>query len=169
MIRPAVPADELALQSVYAAARRFMAASGNPHQWGDTKPDMAVIAEDIRRGQLYVEELDGRVCAAFALVWGIDPTYKVIDGAWCSDSPYGTVHRLASDGTRPGFFDRCMAFCRERIAHLRIDTHADNAPMRHLVAKQGFVYCGIIHLADGSPRLAFEWENNGQNTQNSAT
>lgn len=28
--------------------------------------------------------------------------------------------------------------------------------MQHLLQKNGFVYCGVIHLANGAPRLAFE-------------
>ena len=28
--------------------------------------------------------------------------------------------------------------------------------MQKLIARAGFRYCGIIHVADGSPRLAYE-------------
>ena len=38
---------------------------------------------------------------------------------------------------------------------LRIDTHADNHVMQDLVTRNGFVYCGRILLANGSPRLAY--------------
>ncbi len=157
MIRPATMADMPALQAVYAAARAFMRRSGNPHQWSDGKPTAETLAADIGRGHLYVEVGEKGVVAAFALVPGDDPTYAVIEGAWHSDTPYATIHRLAADGSRPGFFGRCVAFCRRRYVHLRVDTHADNAPMRHLTVQHGFSYCGIIHLEDGSPRLAYEW------------
>lgn len=157
MIRLATMADMPAIRTVYAAARVFMAANGNPHQWGNHKPDESLLIEDIRLGQLFVEEQDGRVCAAFALVMGEDPTYGYIEGEWKDTSAYGTIHRLAADGTCPGFFGRCVDFCRRRSAHLRIDTHEDNRVMRHLVEKHGFAYCGVIYLADGNPRLAFEW------------
>ena len=50
----------------------------------------------------------------------------------------------------------CVAWCAERQPHLRVDTHADNAPMLHLLPALGFVRCGIIHVADGTPRIAFE-------------
>ena len=156
MIREATLSDMPAIRAVYAAARRFMASSGNPHQWGDNKPAEELLLEDIRLGQLYVEEGDSGVCAAFALVMGEDPTYTYIEGAWRDTTPYGTIHRLAADGTCPGFFGRCVDFCRRQIAHLRVDTHEDNRVMRHLVEKHGFSYCGVIYLADGNPRLAFE-------------
>ena len=40
---------------------------------------------------------------------------------------------------------------------LRIDTHQDNAPMLYNIRKHGFEYCGVIHVGDGSERLAFQW------------
>ena len=49
-----------------------------------------------------------------------------------------------------------VAFAAGRCPHLRIDTHADNRPMRNHIAGAGFVYCGIIRVEDGSPRLAYE-------------
>ena len=156
MIRTATAADMPSLRQVYAAARRFMADTGNPYQWGNTKPTESQLEADILHGQLYVEEIDGRVCAAFALVMGEDPTYGYIEGAWQDHTPYGTIHRLAADGTNRGFFARCVAFSARQIPHLRIDTHRDNRVMRHLIEKHGFTYCGVIYLENGDPRLAFE-------------
>ena len=49
-----------------------------------------------------------------------------------------------------------VEFCSEKISHLRIDTHEDNIVMQHLIIKNGFRKCGIIHIADGSPRIAYE-------------
>lgn len=156
MIRPARPEDLPALLPVYAAARRFMAEHGNPTQWSDRYPLPEDLEEDIRRGQLYVLEEDGAVHGAFVLQLGEEPNYRTIDGAWLSAAPYGTIHRVASDGAVPGLFSACMDFCRGKIPHLRIDTHEDNAVMRHLIARHGFRPCGVIRVEDGTPRLAFE-------------
>lgn len=41
-----------------------------------------------------------------------------------------------------------------------IDTHEDNAPMLGWIRSRGFQYCGIIHCASGTPRLAFQLQNN---------
>ena len=38
----------------------------------------------------------------------------------------------------------------------RADTHADNKIMQHLLEKNGFTRCGVIHVADGSPRFAYQ-------------
>ena len=40
--------------------------------------------------------------------------------------------------------------------HLRADTHAANLTMRHCMERAGFVYCGVIYVADGTPRVAYE-------------
>ncbi len=134
-----------------------MAANGNPHQWNAHYPSNELLLQDIQLRQLYVEETDGAINGVFVLALGDDPTYGSIeDGAWLSETPYGTIHRIASNGTAPGFFGRCMAFCRERIRHLRIDTHRDNSVMQYLLEQAGFQYCGIIYLACGDPRLAYE-------------
>lgn len=155
-VRPAAPGDLPALSEIYRAARAFMAASGNPTQWGTTDPRPELLRQDIAQEQLYVLCDGDTPRAAFALVPGEDPTYAVIDGAWLSDAPYATIHRLGSDGTCHGVFATALAFAAARQPHLRIDTHADNHIMQKLIARAGFRCCGIIHVADGSPRLAYE-------------
>lgn len=157
MIRSARAEDLPVLTPIYDAARRFMAEHGNPTQWAATGyPDEEDLKEDIRRGQLYVWETAGAIHGAFVLQLGEEPNYRQIDGAWQSDAPYGTIHRVASDGAVPGLFDACLDFCRARIAHLRIDTHEDNAVMRHLITSRGFSPCGTIRVENGTARLAFE-------------
>ena len=41
---------------------------------------------------------------------------------------------------------------------MRIDTHKDNKTMQRLILKNGYEYCGIIFVEDGTERLAFEKE-----------
>jgi len=41
-------------------------------------------------------------------------------------------------------------------ANIRIDTHKDNRIMQHNIEKHGFTYCGIIYLANGDERLAYQ-------------
>lgn len=157
MIRLASLADFPAVLQVYAHARTFMAEHGNPTQWGNNYPPTDVLEEDIRLGRLYVDEHDGAVCGVFMFDIGEDPAYGYIeDGSWLDSSPYGVIHRVAGNGTVPGTLSRCIDFCRSKISHLRIDTHADNHPMQHLLAKMNFTRCGIVYMEDGSPRIAYE-------------
>lgn len=98
------------------------------------------------------------IVGAFAFIPGVDPTYAVVyGGAWIDDElPYATIHRLASTMDSHGVASACFDWCWSQIHNLRIDTHEDNVIMRHCIEKAGFRYCGIIHLLNGDPRLAFQ-------------
>ena len=155
-VRNAVPEDLSRILEIYAYARSFMARTGNPNQWGKTHPPRAQLQEDIRVGQLYVVEKEGEIHGVFAYLTGEDPTYGYIEeGSWISDSPYGTIHRVAADGSG-GVFSAVMEYALSRNPHVRIDTHRDNHVMQHVVAKHGFRRCGIIYLENGDPRIAYE-------------
>ena len=159
MIRLAETKDLDAIARVYDAARAYMAASGNPHQWGDSGyPHRELLKEDIEKRRLYVIEENGAVHAVFAFMLGDDPTYSYIeDGQWPNQKPYGTIHRIASDGQIKGMFTKAFNFCRSRIDEIRIDTHHDNKTMQHVVTKHGFTRCGIIYLENGDPRIAYQY------------
>ena len=154
-VRIAKMEDLPRIEEIYACARAFMAKTGNPTQWGKTEPRVSQLKTDIAEKKLYVIESDG-IHGVFFFTIGVDPTYAVIeDGSWLSDAPYGTIHRIAGDGSG-GIVGTAVAFAKTKIQHLRIDTHRDNKVMQHVVEKQGFSCRGIIHVADGSPRLAYE-------------
>ena len=146
MIRKATKADLPALCQVSRAARAYMAQSGNSTQWEPGYPECC-LEEDIRRDSLYVLcGEDGAVHAFFAFLLGEEPSYRVIDGAWRNDRPYGTIHRLGSDGTLKGVFSQCLDYCKAICPDIRADTHEKNTTMRHLLEKHGFVRCGMINL-----------------------
>lgn len=157
MIRAAQMEDLPVIRILYENARAFMAANGNPTQWGNSFPPEEWLVEDIKKQQLYVAEEDERVCGVFAFIIGDDPTYQeIVEGTWMSDEPYGAIHRVASDGQMKGLLGKAVTFCEERISHLRIDTHEDNKIMQRAIGKSGFTKCGIIFAEDGSPRIAYE-------------
>lgn len=156
-IRPAVPADLDRIMEIYEIAKTYMRENGNPNQWNGSYPERTLLAEDMERKCLYVYEDKGGVHAVFVLALGEEPTYRYIEGgAWLNEAPYGTIHRLASDGSVRGMFGKCVEFCLAVIPQLRADTHADNHTMQHLLQKHDFVRCGIIYLANGSPRIAYQ-------------
>ncbi len=154
-VRKAKTQDLTRIEEIYAAARAFMAANGNPNQWGTHNPPHAQLVQDIEEGKLYVIT-DGETIHGVFFFWiGEDPTYTEINGAWHSDSPYGTIHRIAGDGSG-GILRTAVAYAKRHIDHLRIDTHEDNRVMQGAIQKAGFQRCGIIHIADGSPRIAYD-------------
>ncbi len=163
-IRLAKTEDLPAVERVYAAARAYMARSGNPHQWGNGGyPEHSLLESDIEKQQLYVIEDEGAVHAVFAFMLGDDPTYAVIEeGSWPNDRPYGTIPRIASDGQIRGVFTRAFAFAQSKCEEIRVDTHHDNKTMQHVVTKHGFVRCGIIYLENGDPRIAYQFSKEAQ-------
>lgn len=162
IIRKTTTEDIDAVMQIYERAVVFMRESGNPHQWNRGYPGRAMIEMDIREGVSRVVEEDERIEAVFSYIEGEDPTYQNIEqGAWRAAGSYGTVHRLASAGKAHGIAENCFSWCAgQACAHgcvsLRADTHADNRIMQHLLKKNGFLYCGVIYVADGSARLAYE-------------
>lgn len=156
MVRNATVADLDKIGEIYAAARAFMRKTGNPTQWSGGYPSREVSVDDIKCGKLFIVESCGVPCGVFYFNIGEDPTYLKIDGKWGSDTPYGVIHRIASDGTRGGVFGEALAFCKEQIPHIRIDTHEDNSVMQGVLSRHGFEYRGIIYLENGDPRRAYE-------------
>lgn len=164
LVRKAAAHDLPELLEIYEEARAFMVQNDNPTQWGKNRyPPAELIEKDIRLSRLYVLERGGRVCGAFVLMAGDEPTYRVIErGAWPNQKPYLTVHRLASRTDEHGVGMAVLAFAAEEAEKaglaLRADTHADNKPVQHLLKKFGFEYCGVIRVANGSERYAYQWE-----------
>ncbi len=90
---------------------------------------------------------------------GPEPNYaRIEDGTWPDDKSYYVLHRIASAPGVHGFAAFAMDWCLQRHPVLRVDTHQDNRPMLHLLSKIGFVRCGIIHVENGTPRIAFQKE-----------
>ena len=157
-IRKSAPDDIPEMLEIFAAARRFMAGTGNPDQWSEDYPGEELLKSDIASGDSHVILSEGRIVATFVLRPGNDPTYDIIhDGNWPNDLPYATIHRIASRGERKGMLHAAMQYALERYSAIRIDTHRDNTVMRNAIAKEGFTYCGIIHCWNGTERLAYQF------------
>ena len=155
-IRKSTESDFDVICGIYADARDFMRASGNPNQWKNDRPSRETIERDIQTGSSYVCVSGGEIAAVFFFSIDNESNYKSIDGAWVNDAPYGVVHRIARARNAIGAGAFCLQWCYEQCLNLRIDTHRDNAPMRKLLDKQGFQYCGIIRIENGEERLAYQ-------------
>lgn len=158
-IRKSTIADIPRLMEIFREARQKMLDSGNLHQWKPGHPTREMILADIAAGVSYaITDDDGTITGTFAFIPGKDPTYATVyGGEWIDDSlPYGTIHRLAGAEGAHGIAQTCFGWCWERIRNLRVDTHEDNVIMRRCIEKAGFRYCGVIHLLNGDPRLAFQ-------------
>ena len=144
------------LLEIYREAREFMKNSGNKTQWGDNKPSKETLEGDIENKNLYIVVDFDEIVGAFALIYGEDKTYLEIDGKWLNDEPYATLHRVVSSGKARGIMSEIIKFSEEKYENLRIDTHKNNHKMLDKIRENGFTYCGVIKIDDGSPREAFQ-------------
>ena len=158
MVRHAKYEDLDTIMHIYAIARKYMEDNGNATQWPDSYPGREMLKKDIQSEKLFVYVENNQIHGVFAFIIGPEATYSYIEnGSWKNDNPYGTIHRVASDGVVKGVFGRCLDFCKQRISNLRIDTHHNNYTMQHLIEKSGFEKCGIIYVQDGTPRIAYQY------------
>lgn len=155
-IRPAEEKDLDRILEVYEDARRLMAQSGNAGQWQSGYPKAELLTRDIALGRLFKVTDKDRIVGVFAFMPGPEPDYATLQGAWLDDGPYWVIHRLAASGAR-GVAALVFDWAKTKTDSLRIDTHAQNAVMRHLFERHGFAYVGEITLSDGSPRRAYHW------------
>ena len=144
-VRNGTDHDYNQIMTIYRYAQEFMIRSGNPDQWGHLFPTPELVKSDIRTG-------------VFALLEGEDPTYQYIeDGEWLNDEPYITIHRIAGDGQVHGIVKCASDYCKGILSNVRIDTHKNNLVMQKQIEKNGFKKCGTIYVADGTPRIAYQW------------
>ena len=158
-IRKATHDDIPALMQLFENAKGIMRASGNMQQWTEGYPSEEVVRGDIDRGVCYVACSDGNddIEATMAFIPGPDPTYSYIEGGeWLDDSPYYVIHRIAVLVPGKGYGRRLLDWAFQRTDTVRIDTHHDNIIMHHILRKYGFKNCGVIFLANGDARDAYQ-------------
>lgn len=157
MIRRATYDDVPVLMDIFRKARGIMRSSGNMHQWNDGYPSEEVVRRDIDNGHCVVLCEEGEVVATMAFIPGPDPTYaEIYDGGWLSDAPYHVIHRIAVAEPGHNAAKALLDWGFRQTGSIRIDTHKDNVIMQHVLSKYGFTHCGVILLANGDPREAYQ-------------
>ena len=172
LFRHSRPEDVPAIAALFDAARISMAALGID-QWQNGVPCADNAAEDVMLGIGRVAEEEGAVVAAYSFLTDGERDYDTIyEGKWLTEhTPYAAVHRvtvaqhLRGSGVSTQMMEQIFAEARAGgFSSVRIDTHEGNIPMRRMLEKHGFVYCGIVYLHggpdDGAKRVGYEkvWE-----------
>jgi len=158
-IKKAVLADIPAIMTMYDDARMYMRAEGNAEQWSGGYPSEELIKNDIESGYLHLCTDGDEILGVFFYKIGEDPTYnEIFGGSWLNGEDYGVLHRIAvsKNSHRRNVASFCFDYCLSQCSNLKVDTHRDNIPMQKALAKNGFKYCGIIHLENGDERLAYQ-------------
>lgn len=158
MIRKATLLDLEIAMRLFDNSRQIMRRNGNSTQWSNGYPQREIIVNDIQNGDFYCICDNDNVVGCFSFIIGDDPTYSKIEkGEWTDTSlVYGTIHRLACAPRQHLIARQCIEWCEQQVNSLRADTHADNIIVQHILEKLNFRYCGIIYVADGTPRKAYQ-------------
>lgn len=157
--------DIPAIMSIIHDAQAYLAQQ-NIDQWQNGYPNIPRIEQDIALQESYVLlDAQQNIIATTVLSTRPEPTYTIIEGQWITpaDTVYGVIHRLAIKASqrKQGLATLIVEQCEQRLLQqsiysLRIDTHEDNKGMQRLLTNRGYTYCGVIYLANGDKRLAFE-------------
>ncbi|WP_297817686.1 GNAT family N-acetyltransferase [uncultured Lactobacillus sp.] len=147
-------------------AKAFLKASGSS-QWQGNYPNQMTIQDDIDHQVGYVLLVDNKIAGYAAVITGLEPTYRDIEGSWNNEvDEYATIHRMAISSEFRGmhlanyFFSNILSLKIAQGAYnFRIDTSRKNKIMQHLAETHGFIERGIIQV-DEDPqdpsRIAYE-------------
>ena len=163
LIRKAIPADAVAIMHIFLQAQARLRLQG-VNQWQNGYPNMQIVDSDIATGKCLVCVENGRICSVFVLAFEPEDTYeRIYCGQWESVGQSGVIHRMAVADSFKGrglgseMISKAQQISLDLGIHsIKVDTHRDNRPMQSLLLHNDFQYCGIIYLADGQERLAYE-------------
>lgn len=155
MIRQANINDIDYIMPMIVEGRKHIATYNIP-QWINGYPSIETITQDINLKRGYVYIIDNEIVGYF-VVLEHDPCYDNIDGEWLNDLPYVAIHRTVTKYFNAGLGSKMLDEIKNIYSHIRIDTHEGNISMNKCLIKNNFIYCGVIKLADGSPRNAYEF------------
>ncbi len=165
-IRTAKDTDlEVMMNMIKEASARIAEAGFD--QWQKGYPDEATIMGDIADKNGYIALVDGVPAGMMALTFTDIDAYEKIKGKWIDNGFYCAVHRLCvadaflNQGVATALFAAAEMISLEMgYASVRVDTHAENTPMRRTLEKCGYAHCGTITLIgtaeDGNPREAYQ-------------
>jgi len=160
--RKAAPDDLNGIMEIIKQARNYFRNMGI-NQWQNNYPNAEVISRDISNKNGYVLVDNGVLIGTVTVIFGREKSYEYIEGKWVSGLDYAVIHRIAirdqykGKGLASVMLRNIEHMCLERGIHsIRTDTHEDNKPMQRLLHNNGYIYCGVVYLQDGSKRLAYE-------------
>ena len=135
----------------------------NIDQWQNGYPNIDTIKNDITLNKGYTFLIDNKVVAYFYISIDGEETYNnIYDGSWLTNKPYYVIHRLVvnkeykNNNIASSILEYIISLAKDNNYNIRVDTHNDNIPMKRLLEKYCFKYCGIIKLLDNSLRNAYE-------------
>ena len=148
------------LLALYQRAANQMHAEGlTQWQWG-IYPTEELIREDVARGLMYIQRVDGMLAGAVSIVGtDLEPEYEEVP--WTGGLNPGYFHRLVVDppmqgaGIAGGILDDLLQMLRRAGCDCaRCDTSVENRRALRLYEKMGFRPCGYIDWGNGETNIA---------------
>ncbi len=172
--RPATMDDFKRVQTLLDEAHETYAQLGIDEGKYKKYPSARRLTHSIKNGTTHVvENALGQLIAVYAVSFAPDKNYaRGIHGAWLTDTAaepqkYAELHWVAVD--RPARRRGVGSFILDRAAHIardggrasiRADIYPENEPMRWLLEKRGYKFCGTLMVKDTfgreKPRSAYE-------------
>lgn len=152
MIRKAVTRDIDAVERQYTELLTFEKEHGSHTNWKlGVYPTRAVAEEGVAKGELYVLEEEGELCASMLLNSVQLDAYVTIPWAYpASPEKVLVIHTLCVPPSQSGrgLGTRMVRFAMEEAARrgcdvLRLDTWEHNGPAAGLYRRLGFRYAGV--------------------------
>ncbi|KAB7666479.1 GNAT family N-acetyltransferase [Bacillus sp. B1-b2] len=163
-LRKATMQDIPAIMEIIREAQSYFK-ENEINQWQNNYPNHSTIEKDIENAYSYVlVDNNNTILATVSISFDSDTNYEqIINGSWLTNEAYAVIHRLAVKNTVKGqgissiVLREIENMChKNNIPSIKVDTHEQNTSMQKLLQKNDFQYCGIIFVADQSPRVAFE-------------
>lgn len=133
-------------------------------QWQGSYPETTVLEQDINEKQCYVKKESGVILGVIVVTLLEEGCYgRLESGAWRYDEPYTVIHRLAINKDHPakGVSYELLEWAEQVTTSagrqvIRVDTHADNQGMQHILTKVGYELVGEVILDDGGKRVVLD-------------
>lgn len=151
MIRKAIVEDIKPILEITKACAKAMIANGI-YQWNAQYPNRAAFENDIKRNELYVLEIDGKVNGTIVISIHMDKEYEPIK--WLTKNKKNIyIHRLSIHPKLQGksYAQRLMTFAEQfAIEHnyssIRLDTFSQNKRNQKFYELRGYKRLGDIYF-----------------------
>ncbi len=151
MIRKATQSDILEIANTYEELLVYEQQHGNNSYWElDVYPTIKVPEDKVPKGEMYVLEEAGKICASMVLNNDQAEEYAPIDWIYpAKDSEVLVIHTLCipPSKARHGYGTQMVDFAKQfgrktGCTVIRIDTNFYNEPAKTLYQKNGFRIAG---------------------------
>ncbi len=150
-------ATEGELETVFAIYREAIREMGQRgiEQWDEIYPDREVLAEDIRKRELFTGRAGGEIVLAYALNRECDEGY--VNGKWSfPESSCLILHRLCLSPSvwGRGIGGMALAHIEEEVRRIgkrsiRLDAFSENPAALRMYEKRGYQNVGDLFLRKG--------------------